>query len=222
MNFSINSNTIIITGLLCFAIALVLIIDFVLRRKNEENSELSTGQKNHKKRKISPFYSKGFIRLHIVVISGIIIYFFGNLAYIDGWEYLFTKKVSLGDTRYYDDAVIYLGIYLCLFLFILPFSLLLFNWIKDGFTANSSTSKKRRKLSIRQKGILITSGSILFLFIMFYLISSFYLPNYYYETGDCKKANAYYKIFNSGEYKKCSNPGYWNERRNKWQRIKRY
>ena len=64
-----------------------------------------------------------------------------------------------------------------------------------------------RKVSKRQKVIFTTIASALFLFLMFYLITSFYLPNYYYKKGECKKANSYYKILNSGKYKKCSNPG---------------
>ena len=67
-------------------------------------------------------------------------------------------------------------------------------------------SGKNRKVSKRQKVIFTTIGSALFLFVMFYYITSFYLPNYYYERGECKKANSYYKIFNSGKYKECSSP----------------
>ena len=156
--------------------------------------------------KIFPLYSKGFIRLHFVISCSIIIYVFGNITYINHWDYLFTNKVKLDDTIYYDDAIIYLGIYLCLFILVLPALILIFNWIKDGFLIESKSSIKKGKLSKRQKVIFTTVGSALLLFVMFYLITSFYLPNYYYEKGECKKANSYYKILNSGKYKECSSP----------------
>ena len=212
-------NPTIISFCLIGLIGLVYLIDFFIKSKKSEPTSKKIDAKTKVEKPSDVFYNKGWYRIHFIIVISFFLFslcvsLYGLLIFDDNLKgNFFNDVLKVILDRNLDIGLYILLFYLFVFLIFLPLIYELVDWVNEGFGKNKKASKK-------QYIIFSSIGSIFVLFLFFYFLTGFYLPNYYYRTGDCKKANSYYKIFNSGKYEKCISPGYWNKRLNKWHKAR--